>query len=479
MRKRLLIVDDEKNIGEAFVQLFKDDFEVAVCLSGGDAFQKLDEYRPDLIFLDINMPKMNGLEVLKDIVKRTQQIPVVMMTAYGTVETAVEAMKLGAVDYVQKPFNNDELRILVGRTLKAKGLEKEIQYYRDATNAEFSFDQIIGISASITDIKETARKVAASDSTVFILGESGTGKELLARAIHYGSHRRHGPFVPVNCAAIPDEIIESELFGHKKGAFTGAIADRPGKFQMAHEGTIFLDEVGDMSLRVQAKILRALEERTVIPVGDTKPAVLDVRVISATNKDARRLVEIGEFREDLYYRLNVVPMRLPALRERKEDIALLVDFFIQKFTHQDTQVKASPELIERLSAQEWPGNIRELRNLVERMLIFRQGNVLEMDTLPEGMTHSPLDSAHVDWLRSCARRVICSDVTLHSLLGDLTGQIEKEAIHLALKQCEANISQVAELMGLSRQSIHDKLKKYRIRLDDYRQEANRRDLPAD
>lgn len=468
MRKRLLVVDDEKNIGAAFVQLFKGDYNVDVSLSGSDALAKLEKLRPDLVFLDINMPEMDGMEVLKEIVRRCENTPVVMMTAYGTIETAVEAMKLGAADYIQKPFSNDELRIVTSRLLSMRGLQKEVEYYRKATTSEFSFDQIVGASEPITKVKEIARKVSMTESTVFIAGESGTGKELLAAAIHYASHRSRGPFIAVNCAAIPEDIIESELFGHKKGSFTGAIEDRIGKFQMADEGTIFLDEVGDMSLKVQAKILRVLEDRKVTPVGGTKPVVLDVRVIAATNKNIEEMVGNGSFREDLYYRLNVVPLRLPPLRERKEDIPHLVDFFIRKFTHGDTQVKASDRLVKQLSSHDWSGNVRELRNFVERMLIFASGDMLDVDTVPEGIIQLPPTATPAEWVRSCAQKVACSEVTLHSMVEDLTAQLEKEAIRLAMMECGANISRVANMLGLSRQGLHDKLKRYCISAEDYR-----------
>jgi transcriptional regulator with PAS, ATPase and Fis domain len=358
--------------------------------------------------------------------------------------------------------------MLASRILNIKGLEKEVKYYRTAAQDEFSFEQIIGVSDSIRKVKEIAGKVALTESTVFILGESGTGKELLAKAIHYGSNRSRGPFIPVNCAAIPGEIVESELFGHKRGAFTGAVKDRVGKFQAADEGTIFLDEIGDMSLDVQAKILRVLEERTVTPVGGNKSAAVDVRIISATNKNIQKAVAESGFREDLYYRLNVVPLTLPPLRQRKEDIADLVRFFIHKFTHKDAQIAASEELIDHLTVQPWPGNVRELRNLVERMLIFKQGNTLDLDTLPAELACPALETNTDDWIGLHARKVVDSEADLHSVLEHVSRQIEIETIHLALRQCRANISSVAGVLGLSRQSIHEKLKKHKISLEGYR-----------
>ncbi|RJP64471.1 MAG: sigma-54-dependent Fis family transcriptional regulator, partial [Candidatus Abyssobacteria bacterium SURF_17] len=364
--KKILVVDDEKNIGKAFVQLLKRDYEVEVNLSGEDALKRLDGYRPDIVFLDINMPGMDGIETLRELVKKPDHSPVVMMTAYGTIETAVEAMKLGAADYIQKPFSNDEVKLLIRKILELNCLKREVAYYRASSQTEFSFDQIVGVGEELEKVKEIARRVAPTESTVFIRGESGTGKELLARAIHYSSHRRHGPFVAVNCAAIPEEIIESELFGHRKGSFTGAIEDRTGKFRSADDGTIFLDEVGDMSLKVQAKILRVLEERMVTPVGGTEAHEINVRVIAATNQDVEEMVKKGGFREDLYYRLNVVPLHVPPLRQRREDIPSLAEHFIRRFTHGDTKVTISKALINRLAEYDWPGNIRELRNAIER-----------------------------------------------------------------------------------------------------------------
>ncbi len=368
--RSILIVDDEVGARESLRMILKNEYEVFLAKNAEEAFLRIKEHAPDVILLDIILPDLDGLKVLEIVKQNDPDAIVIMITATKTVKTAVEAMKLGAYDYVTKPFEVDELRLMISRSLSTQALEKEVQYLRKEVDKNFGFGNIIGKSDVMKEIFNIIRQIADSKSTVLIMGESGTGKELVSRAIHYISQRRNTPFVTINCAAIPETLIESELFGHEKGAFTNAIERKLGRFEIAHSGTLFLDEIGELSLATQAKILRFLEEREFNRVGGSKTIKVDVRLIAATNKELTQLIKKGLFREDLYYRINVVPIILPPLRERPEDIPLLLDHFVQKFSAENKkQVKGvSKEALDILKNYEWPGNVRELENLVERVV---------------------------------------------------------------------------------------------------------------
>lgn len=378
--KNVLVIEDDISLR----RVIEFTLEEAGCLvrAAETAEQGLEIFQgmqPAVVVTDIQMPGMSGYDVLKTIKQDAPDTLVVVVTAYGTVEKAVEAMKLGAYDYLTKPFSRDELRMVVEKAFSFSSLKQENTRLREELTEKADFDHIVGISDEMRQVFDVVRRVAATEATVLIGGESGTGKELIAKAIHHGSERREEPFVTVNCAAIPKDLLESELFGHIKGAFTGAVKDRTGKFKLADGGTLFLDEVGELPLELQPKLLRAVQEMEIEPVGGN-PTKVDVRVVAATNKDLEAEVEESRFREDLYYRLAVVPVTLPPLRYRSGDIPLLVKHFVRKRDADGAQV--SDAAMEALAGYGWPGNVRELQNVVERMLILRRGDVLDVDDLP-------------------------------------------------------------------------------------------------
>src|SRR5512136_2843723 len=389
--RSVLIVDDEVGARESLKMILKRDYEVFLARDAEEAFLQIKEHTPDLILLDIILPDLDGLKVLERIKQSDPDIIVIMITATKTVKTAVEAMKLGAYDYVTKPFDIDELRLIITRSLSTKALEQEVKYRREEMDKGFDFGNIIGKSKSMKEIFKVVKQIADSKSTALIMGESGTGKELISRAIHYNSNRKNHPFVTINCAAIPETLIESELFGHEKGAFTNAIEKKLGRFEVAHQGTLFLDEIGELSLATQAKILRFLEEKEFNRVGGSKTIKVDVRLITATNKDLNQLIKKGNFREDLYYRINVVPIVIPPLRERKEDIPLLIEYFIKKFSEENNKkVKGvSKEALEVMIEYEWPGNIRELENLIERVIALTSKEYIQVEEIPLSFRNLP------------------------------------------------------------------------------------------
>src|SRR5512136_852183 len=357
--RSVLIVDDEVGARESLKMILKRDYEVFLARDAEEGLLQVKVHSPDVILLDIILPDLDGLKVLEKIKQKEPDVIVIMITATRTVKTAVEAMKLGAYDYVTKPFDTEELSLIIRRALSTQALEKEVRYLREEIDKSCGFGNIVGKSKVMEDVFKIVRQIADSKSTVLIMGESGTGKELISRAIHYNSNRRNFPFVTINCAAIPETLIESELFGHEKGAFTNAIEKKLGRFEIAHRGTLFLDEIGELSLATQAKILRFLEEREFNRVGGSKTIKVDVRLITATNKDLNQMIKKGGFREDLYYRINVVPILIPPLRERKEDIPLLIDHFVGKFGAENNKnIKGvSKEALEVMIEYEWPGNI--------------------------------------------------------------------------------------------------------------------------
>lgn len=374
----ILVIDDEMPIRQTLKEILSyENFEVEEAADGSSALQKIEQQAFDVILCDIKMPGMDGIELLQKILEQTD-VPVIMISGHGTIETAVEAIKKGAFDYIPKPPDLNRLLVSIRNALDKRKLVEENQRLKKKVG---QVQTIVGESKAIVQIKEMIQRVAETDARVLILGESGTGKELVARAIHELSHRSKGPFIEVNCAAIPGELIESQLFGHEKGAFTSAIKQRKGDFELAHGGTLFLDEIGDMSLSAQAKVLRALQENKIMRVGGEKEIPVDVRVIAATNKNLEIEIHEGRFREDLYHRLAVIIIEVPPLRERKEDIPLLVQHFTREISEQygKKEKKFSPEAIEKLQSFDWPGNIRELRNVVERLLILGEQTITAKD----------------------------------------------------------------------------------------------------
>ncbi len=457
--RSVLIVDDELGTRESLRMILKNDYEVFLAKDAEQAFYQIKEHSPDIILLDIILPDLDGLKVLEKVKQRDPDSVVVMITATKTVKTAVEAMKLGAFDYVTKPFDIDELRLIISRSLSTQALKKEVNYLREEIESirSSSFRNIIGESKVMNDILKVVKQIADSRATVLVIGESGTGKELISRAIHYHSNRREHPFVTINCAAIPETLIESELFGHEKGAFTNAIEKKLGRFELAHQGTLFLDEIGELSLSTQAKILRFLEEKEFNRVGGSKTIKVDVRLIAATNKDLNHHIRKGLFRNDLYYRINVVPIVLPPLRERKEDILLLLNHFIRKFNAESKKnVRGmSEEALEIMMHYEWPGNVRELENLVERVVALTCNDYIRPEELP-------ISLININKVHNLKDSILSGKVSL------LTAEeeFEREVILDALKRTNYVQSRAAEIIGISRRIFKYKMSKLGINKEE-------------
>jgi len=451
--RSVLIVDDEVGARESLKIILKNDYDVFLAKNAEEAFLQIKEHAPDVILLDIILPDLDGLKVLERIKQNDPDIIVIMITATKTVKTAVEAMKLGAYDYVTKPFDIDEMRLIITRSLSTKALEQEVKYRREEMDKSFDFGNILAKSKGMKEIFKVVKQIADSKSTVLIMGESGTGKELISRAIHYNSNRKNYPFVTINCAAIPETLIESELFGHEKGAFTNAIEKKLGRFEVAHQGTLFLDEIGELSLTTQAKILRFLEEKEFNRVGGSKTIKVDVRLITATNKDLSQLIKKGSFREDLYYRINVVPIVIPPLRERKEDIPILVDHFINKFNVENNKtVKGiNKEALEFLMQYEWPGNVRELENLIERVIALTSNEYIPTNELPYSFKNIPK-------INGLKESVLDGKVSFLQA----EEEFEKEVILDALKRTNYIQSHAAEILGISRRILKYKMDKLGI-----------------
>jgi len=447
---QILIVDDDVNIRKMIeINLKKDKiYDIISAANGESCLKIIQDIIPDLVLLDIQMPGIDGIETLRRIKQENPKIPVVMMSAHGTIETAVKSMKLGAFDFITKPFSGDRLRLTVKNAIENSSLKAEVNRLRQELQERYRFKNIIGESGAMQEVFKSIKKVTDSNVTVLLQGESGTGKELIARAIHFESEKRKNkPFIPVNCSALPESLLESELFGHEKGSFTGASGRRIGKFEQADGGTIFLDEIGEMSPSTQVKILRVLQEREFERVGGNELIHVNVRIISATNKNLEEAIKKGEFREDLYYRLSVFPIVIPPLRERKEDISLLAQYFIEKYaTREEKDVRElSPDALELLMAYHWPGNVRELENAVERAVILASCDQILPKDLPANV------------------RAIGEKKMAEPGSGQLNNWIEKleeEALRKALLESEGNISLTARKLGIGRATIYRKAKKY-------------------
>ncbi|HPA19329.1 MAG TPA: sigma-54 dependent transcriptional regulator [Verrucomicrobiae bacterium] len=447
MKPNILIVDDEKNAWEGLRAALEDKYEVYVAADSAQALNILESERIDLMLTDMKMPGEEGLDLIERALALPHKPVCLLMTAYGSVETAVEAMKKGATDYLAKPLNLDEVELIVAHHLKARRLESENLELRQKVAEREGMEEIIGRSSPMVEVLDVVKQVAPSRATVLIQGESGTGKELVARAIHRLSPRREGPMVTVHCAALSPQLLESELFGHEKGSFTGAVERRIGRFEAAEGGTIFLDEIGEIDPGTQVKVLRVLGERSFERVGSTKTLHVDVRLVAATNKDLRKLVDEGKFRDDLFFRLNVVPIQMPPLRERPEDIPLLVRAFLAEFNRENgANVKGfSREAMERLLAYHWPGNVRELRTAVEHAVVLCRGEEAGLRELPSAVrgaeTGAPGGGARggeeLSWEDS-----------------------EKRLIIKALEQTGGNRAEAARRMGMSRRTLHRKLNQY-------------------
>jgi DNA-binding NtrC family response regulator len=453
-RTHLLLVEDEAALRQAVAEQLTDHgLIVAQAESGEQAVTAIAEFAFDLVLTDLRLPGIGGAGVLEAALDRYPDIIVIMMTGFGTVKDAVEAIKRGAADFITKPFQFDELLYTIATALEQRRLRSENAYLRSQLEARYRFEGLIGSSPAMRELFTVLEIVAGTPSTILITGETGTGKELVARAIHHNSPRRDQRFVAINCGALPESLLEAELFGHVRGAFTGAVVNRAGRLEQANKGTLFLDEIGTMSTHLQTKLLRVLQEREFERIGDTRTTRIDVRVIAATNADLGKMVREGAFREDLYYRLNVIPVQLPALRDRREDIPLLVRHFVARLGGDldppRGDVTVSQEAMRRLMAYEWPGNIRQLENTIERALALHRGGQIEVSALP--------DEIQASGQASTAAPLALPD---HGLdLDEYVLQIERELIRLSLERTGGNKRQAAALLGLKRTTLVEKLKR--------------------
>jgi DNA-binding NtrC family response regulator len=451
-KTRILVVDDDASLRRVLqVQLEQEGYAVASAASAQQTLSMLQVQPYDLVISDLKMPGASGLELLRQIRLQYPEAIVLILTAFGTVETAVEAMKSGAYDYLTKPVHPDELSLVVGRALEHLRLVKEVCTLRANLDQKYGFENILGRSGSLLQVLDTAARAARTHSTVLIRGETGTGKELLARAIHFNSSRKHKPLITINCAAIPKELLESELFGHKRGAFTGAVGEKRGKIETADGGTIFLDEIGEMPLELQVKLLRLIEEGEIEKIGSEVKNLVDVRIIAATHRDLQAMIEDGTFREDLYYRLVVIPLLLPPLRERMEDIPDLVQYFFRKSRQKNDrpELVMAPALLPYFARYRWPGNVRELENVVERMVVLARGDEISVQDLPE-------------FLRRERAGVEALEIDLPPQ-GVSLEAIEKELIVKALERCGWNQTQAARYLDISRKTLIYRMERHGIR----------------
>jgi two-component system nitrogen regulation response regulator NtrX len=450
MSKRILVIDDEPGIRQALGQLLEyEGFEVKTASGGAEGITIYDSFRPQLVFLDVKMAGLDGLEVLKRLRQADPNATVVMISGHATIQTAVEATQLGAYDILEKPLDTDRVLVLLRNAFETRHLSEENARLRETIESRY---EIVGRSFGIRALIDRIDKVAATPARVLITGENGTGKELVARAIHRGSSRTKKPFVEVNCAAIPSELIESELFGHMKGSFTGAVSDRAGKFEQADGGTLFLDEIGDMSPSAQAKVLRVLQDGVVTRIGGSKPVQVDVRVLAATNKELESEIKEGRFREDLYYRLNVVPITVPPLRERREDIPLLVVHFLQQFAARDGLPArgVSEEALKRLSELEWPGNVRELRNTVERLVILASAATIQAADVERLVGRRAAEPAGLGNLIDCGT------------FEEFKQAAERAFLMAKLRAFDWNVSETARALDMPRSNLYKKIERYAL-----------------
>lgn len=446
--KKILIVDDELSIRRSLYNTFKKHYQIETASKGSEAVNKIEGDDFDLVLLDQKMPDIDGLEVLREIKRINDQIIIIMMTAYGSIESSVEAMKLGAYDYILKPYELDEMTMVVKKALHYQDLSQEVISLKAALSERFQFANILGKSKKMQDIFQCVQDTASTNVNMLILGESGTGKELIAKAIHYNSQRKDKPLIIVNCAALPEELLESEIFGHEKGAFTGADRRRIGKAEEADGGTLFLDEIGDLSLKIQPKLLRFLQDGKIERLGSNTPVQLDVRVIAATNQDIETALDEGTFRKDLYYRINTLTIQIPPLRERKEDIPLLANHFLSMYakTHNKTVSSIAPEVIEQFMNYSWPGNVRELEKVMERGVVLSKANVIYLDQIPREIKE---DGTNKQYQNSTSKT-----------LSESVESLEKSMIKEALDTTSGNREKAAKILGISLRSLQYKIKKY-------------------
>jgi DNA-binding NtrC family response regulator len=452
--EKILVIDDEKSILDLLSVVFeKEGYMVKTSLSATRAVELMGNEDFDMIISDIKMPKMSGMELLRYVRKNRPDIPIVMITAYGTIKQAVEALKAGAMDYIVKPFDVEELKIIVTQGLEKKRLKEENLFLKKELKEKYDFENMIGKSKVMQEIYNLIEKVAGTDSTVLVTGESGTGKEIAARAIHYLSTRRERAFVSINCGALPENLLESELFGHVKGSFTGAVANKKGMFEVAEKGTLFLDEVGEMSPWTQVKLLRALQDKRIRRVGGTEEIPVDVRIIAASNQDLKRSIKEGQFREDLFYRLNVISFEMPPLRNRKEDIPLLVTHFLEKYCNgMGRQMKRiAPEVISVLESYTWPGNVRELENAIERVVAIEERGTITKGSLPKEMLQ--LNS------KQESTPVLQPGFDLNVVMDEISSGYVKQALQFS----RGNLKEAANVLGINYRSLRYLVEKHGLK----------------
>jgi len=447
--RTVLVVDDDQNFRRVMeYQLHEDGYRVLTAPNAAEALQRFQAAVIDVVMTDVKMPGGDGMELLARLKAIQPDLPILMLTAHGTIGAAVEAMKLGAADYLTKPFTRDQLRIALGKTLDIVALKRENRRLREVVAERFSFASMVAGSRAMRSVMAVAARVAQTHATVLLEGESGTGKELLAKAIHLQSDRKDQPFITVNCAAIPENLLESELFGHRRGSFTGAVTDKQGKFEVANKGTVFLDEIGDLPLLMQVKVLRVLQQREVDKVGDLRPVKVDVRIVAATNRDLEKMIADGTFRDDLYYRLAVVGIRLPPLRERTDDLPLLVEHFVAKHgaARGQPHVAIAPAVYSAFNLYPWPGNIRELENVIERALVLDSDDVIGLDDLP-------------DRLRAREQRL----GRMHMELPDdglSLEDVERDLLQAALVKHDWNQTKAATYLNITRSALLYRMQKF-------------------
>ncbi|MBV8086283.1 MAG: sigma-54-dependent Fis family transcriptional regulator [Chloroflexi bacterium] len=455
-KRHILVADDDSSIRQLIKTVLESEgFDVMEASSGGQILEQVaGKNKPDLVLMDLRMPESNGIEVLQKLKADNRDVGAILMTAYGTANTAIQAIQLGAFDYVTKPFELDDVLLTIRRYFEYQDLTAEVEALRsELTISQDPMEKIVGNSPKMQDIYKTIGRVARSDATVLVWGETGTGKELVANAMHFNSARRNGPFIKVNCAALPETLLESELFGHEKGAFTGALIQRKGRFELANHGSIFLDEIGEMTMNTQRKLLRVLQEREFERVGSSTPIKIDVRVIAATNRDLAKDVQEGRFREDLFYRLNVIAVHMPPLREKKEDILELVAYFVNKhrFSKDSEPSAVSEEAMQQLVEHEWPGNVRELENVIERAVVTAQGGVIT----PEHLVFTPAGEKRiVDVVQRVNDRVPFTQIV---------AEVERHALSQALDLEHDDHRKAADLLGMPIRNFEEKLTELGIR----------------
>jgi two-component system response regulator GlrR len=449
--EKILVVDDDKNLLELLrMKLESEQYAVTAAVSEGEAIQAVKDQIFDLALVDLQLIHRDGISLMEDLHAINPEMPVLILTGHGSIESAVEAMKKGAYGYITKPFEFQDLRLQIGRALENRRLTSEIRRLKELLEERYDFPNVVGKSGKMQRVLEVVSRIAKTDSTVYIYGESGTGKELIAKATHLASERKNEAFIAVNCAALPEPLLESELFGYERGAFTGAVRNRKGLFTQAHGGTLFLDEIGDMPVSIQAKLLRVIQERQFFPLGSETPLEVDIRLIVATNKDLEEWVKQGLFREDLFYRIHVIPVELPPLRERKEDIPALVDHFVKKFGQQMRKdVKGlTPEAMQKLMLYDWPGNVRELENAIEYAVAMTQQDLITDDLI----------------LRA---KGVVSQEPLRPLRA-ARDAFEKSYLIYLLETCEGNVTRAAKLAGKHRADLYDLLKKHQLNVSDFK-----------